>query len=85
MGASPALTRVDRAQRHQRMVAAYRDGLTLPAVAARFGLSYSQTRAVVRLYGATRPRGRPQMARVHVGIPDSGAVIGCRPNKIEAA
>ena len=59
MVSAPQLTRVDRAQRHQRMVAAYRDGLTLPAVAARFGLSYSQTRAVVRLYGATRPRGRP--------------------------
>ena len=59
MSAAPQLTRVDRAQRHERMVADYRGGLTLPAVAARYGLSYSQTRAVVRLYGATRSRGRP--------------------------
>ena len=53
------LTRVDRAYRHQAIVATYRGGLSSRAVAVRYGLSDSHVRAIVRLYEAARRPGRP--------------------------
>lgn len=56
---SVKLTRIARARRHECIVAAYRTGLTSRAVAEQFGMSDSHVRAVVRLYEAARPVGRP--------------------------
>ncbi len=60
MPAARQLTRVDRAQRHKRIVSEYVAGLSSRAVAKRFNLSDSHVRAVVRLYEAARPPGRPR-------------------------
>lgn len=57
---APHLTRVDRCERHRALVAEYLTGLPSRAVAARFGLSDSHTRAVLRLYEVARPVGRPR-------------------------
>lgn len=59
MAAAPQLTRVDRYERHQRLIADYGRGLSSRAVAALHGLSDSHVRAVVRLYEVARPVGRP--------------------------
>ena len=77
MPAARFLTRVDRAARHERIVAAYLKGATSRAVAASFGLTDSHVRAIVRLYGVARPRGkRVEMADVHVGLPSTDAITG---------
>ena len=56
------LTRVDRAQRHKAIVADYERGHCSRTVAQQFGLSDGHVRAVLRLYGVARRRGRPGYA-----------------------
>ncbi len=63
MSRPPILTRADRAQRHQRIAAAYRAGQCSRTVAALFGLSDSHVRAVVRLYECARQAGRHDAPR----------------------
>ena len=53
------MTRVDRAQRHRRIVDAYRTGRCSRTVARMFDLSDGHVRAIVRLYEAARRPGRP--------------------------
>lgn len=57
---SVKLTRTDRARRHERIVAAYRGGMTSRDVADTFGMSDGHVRAVLRLYEAARRVGRPR-------------------------
>jgi hypothetical protein len=59
MSRTPALTFVDRAQRHKRIVAAYESGASSRAVADWFGMNDSHVRYVLRLYGVARRPGRP--------------------------
>jgi hypothetical protein len=59
MATIPALTRIDRAERHKRIAAAYEGGLDSRTVAALFGMNDSHVRSIVRLYGVSRPVGRP--------------------------
>ena len=59
MASVPTLTRIDRAERHRRIVAAYQSGASSRAVADWFGMNDSHVRYVLRLYGVARPGGRP--------------------------
>lgn len=59
MSRPPALTRVDRANRHERIVKAYQSGVSSRAVADWFGMSDGHIRSVLRLYGVARRPGRP--------------------------
>ncbi len=63
MSYQPVLTRVDRAQRHRRIVEAYQSGLCSRTVAVLFDLSDSHVRHVVNLYEVSRPVGRPRRAQ----------------------
>ena len=67
MSRPPILTRVDRAQRHNRIVAAYCAGRCSRAVAAMFGMNDSHVRSVLRLYGASRRPGRPSNSTREAG------------------
>ena len=60
LGRAPALSRVERAARHKRIVAAYQTGLSSRAVAEMFGVSDTLVRQVVGLYECARPPGRPR-------------------------
>lgn len=60
MSRVPELTRVDRAERHRRMVAAYVAGASTYDLADRFGMNRSHVSAVMRLYGVVRRPGRPR-------------------------
>jgi hypothetical protein len=63
MSRTPALTFVDRAQRHKRIVAAYESGASSRAVADWFGMNDSHVRYVLRLYGVARRPGRPSNSK----------------------
>ena len=49
-------------ERNQRIVDAYRQGLPSAVVAERFGMGKTQVRRILRLYGVSRPVGRPRRA-----------------------
>jgi transposase len=53
------LTFGDRAYRRERMIAAYRRGMSSRAVANAFSMSDSYVRAVMRDAGVARRPGRP--------------------------
>lgn len=56
----PTLTFGDRALRQDRMIEAYRDGLSSRQVAKRFGMSDSYVRDLARQAGIARPVGAPK-------------------------
>lgn len=55
----PILTRVDRARRAERVAQRYARGINSSQVADEFGLSRSRVIEIARLYGVSRPVGRP--------------------------
>lgn len=59
MATRPTMTRIDRAERHKRIVAAYQLTPNSRTVADLFGMNDSHVRSIVRLYGVSRPVGRP--------------------------
>lgn len=56
----PQLTFGDRALRQERMIEAYRDGLSSRQVARMFGMSDSYVRDLARQAGIARPVGAPK-------------------------
>lgn len=62
MASKPLMTTVERAERHKRIVEAYRADPSIRRAAERFGMCKERVRQVVHLYGVARPRGRPRRA-----------------------
>ena len=61
MPAAKHLTRNDRAERHRRIAREFANGnLGSRAIAAKFGMNDSHVRQIARLYGVSRPVGRPR-------------------------
>ena len=58
MSRYPTLTRNDRRNRWERIVAAYRQGACSRTIAQAFGMNDSHVRAIVRMAGVQRPPGR---------------------------
>ena len=59
MSRVPNLTWSDRRYRHEKVVNAYRGGLSSRAVAEMFGMNDSWVRNIIRQAGAARRPGRP--------------------------
>jgi transposase len=53
------MSRRERADRHRAIVAAYELGGTSRSVASQFRVSSGFVRDIIKLYGVSRPVGRP--------------------------
>lgn len=62
-GYIPRLTHCDRAERQRRIAKRYDEsGLPAHVIASEFGLSRGYVSRIVKLYGVSRPAGRPRSA-----------------------
>lgn len=59
MSRGPAMTWNDRKERHRRVAAMYAEGAHRDEVAARFGIHPGHVSKIAKLYGVSRPQGRP--------------------------